>query len=213
MLTLWPAMLWACVYPAPVRAINTTLLEVLNGGGKVSNHQRTRLQRAMAQIAPGAVTATLRAELSRRDARAVGDVIAVAALLADGIGLSVDPDVRTPVTRVRDGIQQTCAQDNAQRSGNGEDATSAEHGLGRNEGAGGRGLTFGEGVARLSLTFTIYMTFLAFLLGIRRFFKEREAAMALVAHGQAAHVSPEVLHPADVPPSPADPASAMPPPR
>lgn len=41
-------------------------------------------------------------------------------------------------------------------------------------------LTFREGVMRLSLTFTLYMVFLAFLLGLRRHLRQRADGMAAV---------------------------------
>lgn len=209
-LFLWPTWAWACAYPAPVRTVNATLLEVLNGNGQVANHQRARLQRAMSQLGSGA----LGDDLSRRDARAVRDVIAVASVLADGIGRTVDPDLRTAVTRVRDGIHDTCVQDDATQAGGGADATSAERGTARNEGSGGRALTFQEGVVRLSLTFTVYMTFLAFLLGLRRIVKQRGEPHGAVDTLAPADPAPlDGAHSSGASQSPAATASVMPPTR
>lgn len=175
-LVLWSGAGLACVYPAPVRSVTATLLTALNGSGQLANAQRTRLAQAMAQIAPEALSATLSGEVPRRDARAVDAVLAVAEPLARGIGTTVPEAVRTPLNRVRAAVLDTCATDNAVQTGDGLRATDSEHGTSRNEGGGGRALTFGEGVARLSLTFTIYMTFVAFLLGVRRLIKDRAEA-------------------------------------
>lgn len=209
---LWPAAVWACAYPAPVRSVNAVLLEVLNGNGQIANHQRVRLQRAVGQIAPGALEGALTSELSRRDARALGTVMGVATQLARGVGRDVDPNLRGSVMRIRDGIHTACAQDDATQTGTGEDATGAEHGLGRSEGSGGRGLTFGEGLVRLSYTFTIYVIFLAFLLSIRRILNARlAAATVLDVPAPAAHASPRTPPLADGSPSPSVPAGATPP--
>lgn len=208
LVTLWlsalsPPAVWACVYPAPMRSVNTILLEALNANGTLANPQRVRLRQAMSQLSPGALGATLAQEVSRGDARAAAAVLAAAGQLADGIGRVVDPDLRGALTQVRDAIHQTCAQDNAVQTGTGADATDAERGQARNEGSGGRGLSFGEGVVRLSMTFTIYMAFLGCLLGFRQFVKAGAGSMADPGvHGSGESAPPGSPPLAGAPPSP-----------
>ncbi len=178
--TLWvsmlflicPAMVWACAFPAPLRSVNTTLLAVLDNGGTVSIHQREALRRAMSQVTPDALKRTLRQDIARRDARAAGAVIDTAVALAGGRGMAVPLELREDVARLEQAVRGACTG-TAVSAGGTEDAKSAEHGSDRSEGSGGRALTFREGVARLSITFTIYLAFLAFLLGARRSIKDR----------------------------------------
>ncbi|WP_189368108.1 hypothetical protein [Tateyamaria omphalii] len=173
-LVFWQSMALACAYPVPLRVANGTLLAILDAGGNVSNHQRDRLARAMAQIAPDVVKRTLSDEARRRDARAAHAVIDTALALANGRGMTVDEGLRDQVFRLDQAVDASCSGSNSAASGE-EDAHSSEHGVTRQTGGGGRALTFREGVARLSLTFTLYMVFLAFLFGLRRHFRQRAA--------------------------------------
>ena len=211
---LSPVAAWACAYPTPLRSVNAILLEVLNTNGQLANHQRVRLRRAVDQIGPGALGGALEAELSWRDTRAVRRVVGVATGLAGGVGRTVDPDLRGSRDRIREGIQSTCsAGDSADNTGS-DEASSAERGLSRNEGSGGRALTFGEGVVRLSMTFSIYMLFLVFLFGLRRAIKMRMAGVTdpdVLDPEESA--SPQTLPLADGPPSQVVPAGARPPPQ
>ena len=99
------------------------------------------------------------------------------------------------MTRLRDVIKTTCVQGNAASTDKGEAARDAERGNDRNAGSGGLGLSFGEGVARLSLTFAVYIVFLAFLLGLRRHLKaaaiEPENAQR---RDPAGSVPPDLVH-------------------
>ena len=77
-----------------------------------------------------------------------------------------------------------------------------------------RSLTFGEGVVRLSMTFSIYMLFLVFLFGLRRVLKARMLELTDPdALDPAESASPETRPLADGPPSQAVPAGARPPPQ
>ncbi|WP_299551489.1 hypothetical protein [uncultured Tateyamaria sp.] len=166
-LLLWHGMAMACAYPTPLRVANGTLLSILDGGGQVSVHQRDRLARAMAQMSPEVVKRTLSQDTPRRDARAAHAVIDTALALASGRGMTVNEGLRDHVVRLDQAVDATCSGGNSAASGN-DDADGAEHGTPRQTDRGGRSLTFREGVARLSLTFTLYMVFLAFLFGFRR---------------------------------------------
>ncbi len=211
-LTAWPAMVWACAYPTPVRTANAILLEVLNNGGQINNHHRARLARTMEHIAVGAGNEGLTADLSWRDARAVRAVVEAATTLARGIGREVDPDLRGAVTRVRDGIQTTCVSADAATAARGEDATGSERGTERNTGSGGRALTFGEGVVRLSLTFTIYLAFLIFLFVLRRHLKTREVGLTgIEPAAPEGSASAEIRPSAKATQTPVGPLGAMPP--
>lgn len=162
----------------PLRVANETLLSILDGGGNVSVHQRGRLARAVAQMSPDVVKQTLFQEVKRRDARAAHNVIDTALALASGRGMTVDKGLRDDILRVDQAVDASCSGSDSAASG-AEDADGAEHGVARRQtGWGGRVLTFREGVLRLSLTFTIYMVFLAFLLGLRRHLRQRAAERA-----------------------------------
>ncbi|WP_157598786.1 hypothetical protein [Tateyamaria omphalii] len=155
-----------------MRTINATLLTVLNVGGEVSVHHRGALRRSLGQLDTAAVLSALQEDATRRDARAAQTILTVAQALADGRGVRVEDGVRSDVTRLASAADAACSGA-ANAATSGEDAAGAEQGKGRNTGQGGRALTFQEGVVRLSLTFTIYLIFLAFLLGLRRQLRER----------------------------------------
>jgi len=162
----------ACVYPTPLRVANGTLLAVLDQGGTVSVHQRNRLARAMEQMAPDIVKKTISQDARRRDARAAHAVIDTAFALASGRGMTVDEAMWDHVTRLDQAIDVSCSGSDSAVSGS-QDANGTEHGLNRQDNRGGRPVTFSEGVTRLSLTFTLYMVFLAFLFGLRRHLRHR----------------------------------------
>ncbi|WP_299297536.1 hypothetical protein [uncultured Tateyamaria sp.] len=170
-----PTLAAACAYPAPLRSVNATLLAVLDAGGTVSIHHRNRLVRAIAGLEGEALKRTIAQEVARGDARAAGQVIDTATALAAGRGMVVDPGLRDPVSRLGASIQSQCSGTSQVASGT-DAAAGAEHGDRRDVTVGGRALTFREGVARLSLTFTIYLVFLAALLGIRRHVHQRARA-------------------------------------
>lgn len=187
LLSLWPALVWACAYPLPLRHANTTLLAALDGGGTVTIHQREALRRVMAQVSPDVLKRQLRQEVARRDARAAGVVIDTAVALASGRGMTVAPNLRDDVARLGQAVKAACLGQ-ASVAGKGEAAQSVEHGTARSEGDGGRALTFREGVTRLSITFTIYLVFMAFVLGIRRTIKERARLSETTEQDQAGDV-------------------------
>ncbi|WP_193743432.1 hypothetical protein [Tateyamaria sp. ANG-S1] len=154
--------------------MNTTLMTILNAGGDVSVHHRNALRRSLNRIDTSAFLNTLEQDLPRRDRRAASAVLTKAQALASGRGLRVEEGMRDQVIHLAGAADKACSgAENAATSG--EAASGAEQGIARNTGQGGRPLTFREGVVRLSLTFTIYLIFLAFLLGVRRQLKERAA--------------------------------------
>ncbi|MEM8654670.1 MAG: hypothetical protein AAGF36_07975 [Pseudomonadota bacterium] len=156
--------------------MNTLFLDILNQGGAVSVNQRSAITRGLSQINPDALKQQLQQDLSRRDARAANAVIDVAVAFSAGRGIRLDDGLRPHVERLRAAVDSTCSgQVDAATSG--QAATEAEHGTERSTGNGGRPLTFREGVVRLSLTFTTYLIFLAFLLGFRREWRTRRARL------------------------------------
>ncbi len=185
-LLLWHSTALACAYPVPLRVANGTLLSVLDGGGNVSVHQRDRLARAMAQMSPEVVKRTLSQDARRRDARAAHAVIDTALALASGRGVTVDEGLRDHVVRLDQAVDASCSGSDSAVSGS-EDADGAEHGVTRPTDRGERSLTFREGVKRLSLTFTIYMVFLAFLFGLRRHLRQRSTEAISASEPLQAH--------------------------
>ncbi|MEX0370766.1 MAG: hypothetical protein AB3N09_09060 [Tateyamaria sp.] len=162
-----PVTAVACIYPTGLRTANITLAEVLGVGGTVSVHHRERLRRSMVQVNAQAIAATLTPEVGRRTARAMTAVIDTATALAEGRGLTVVEDLRPHISHLNEAIDDACSGE-TQVAASADEAGGAEQGKSRQTGQGGGGLTFRQGVGRLSLTFTVYLTFLAFLLGVRR---------------------------------------------
>lgn len=173
-----PGISLACAYPSGLRTANATLDTILRAGGAVSVHHRDTLRRSIGQLDPQSLTATLGPELGRRTVRSMTAVIDTATALASGRGLSVDDAMRPHVKRLHDAVDSACSGATEVAVG-GEDAGGAEQGKTRQGGQGGSGLTFRQGVARLSLTFTIYLTFLVFLLGVRRHYHMRAGGQDL----------------------------------
>ena len=172
-----PSLAAACAYPGGVRATNATLLSILDAGGTVSVHHRQALRAYLDQIDPAVVLQSLTQDAPRRDARATGRVLAVAQALAEGRGLRVEEGLRDDLRRVSDAVDASCSGETDVASGP-DAAASAEQGTERSTGQGGRPMTYREQVARLSLTFTIYLAFLAFLLGLRRQWRARGSSQA-----------------------------------
>ena len=90
----------------------------------------------------------------------------------------VDPSEAVKTARVvfrplLDGLdeaaQEACSDGTLGASGT-EDANSIERSSARKEVGSGGGLTFGEGMARLSVAFSIYAVFLAGLFTFRQFY-------------------------------------------
>lgn len=182
-LVMLPCFAVACVYPGGLRATNATLLSILDAGGAVSVHHRQALRRSLDQIDPALVLQSLRQEVPRRDARAAAVIIETARTLADGRGARVEANMRDTLRRLSDAVDASCSGGIDVATGS-EAAQGAEQGTERSTGQGGRPMTYREQVARLSMTFTIYLVFLAFLLGFRRQWHARRRAM----QDRAAHV-------------------------
>ncbi|MEM6373435.1 MAG: hypothetical protein AAF727_11740 [Pseudomonadota bacterium] len=166
---LVPVVAQACVFPNSLRMVNKTLSDQIARGGEVGGFVRNTLARALSAMPPGAMENALQGEISRADMRATREVLATAALLADGRGLRVDPELRVYTTRLGDAIETACADGDHAASGTGE-ATAIERGTERKAFGGGTGLTFGEGMARLSIAFSIYAAFLVALFVFRQFY-------------------------------------------
>lgn len=149
--------------------VNTTLIEQMKRGGEVSMYVRNTLRRALEHMPADAVLTTLSGEVGRRDLRAARNVLAVATALADGRGLTIDPELREYTTRLDEAAQEACSDGTLGASGT-EDANSIERSSARKEVGSGGGLTFGEGMARLSVAFSIYAVFLAGLFTFRQFY-------------------------------------------
>jgi len=164
-----PGVAAACVYPMPLRVVNDTLITALDRKGEVDNYTRNRLRRTLDYLSVDAMIDALSGEVSRRDLRAVRSVIGVAAALADGRGLIVDADLRADTTRLKQAVQTACSDATLGVSSAGK-ANGSERGGARRQGTG-RGLTFREGMVRLSLAFTLYLAFLVFLFFVRQRYK------------------------------------------
>ncbi|WP_147110424.1 hypothetical protein [Tateyamaria sp. syn59] len=171
---LLPDFARACIYPSSLRSINATLLAVLNSGGTVSIHHRDALRRSLSQLETPILLRTLQEDVGRRDARSARSILSVAEALADGRGLRVEEGLRNDVSRLAGAADEACSG-TVDAATSGDSAAGAEQGKERSTGQGGRPLTFREGVVRLSMTFTVYLVFLAFLLGLRRQIRERRA--------------------------------------
>ncbi|MEL6464699.1 MAG: hypothetical protein AAFQ58_07000 [Pseudomonadota bacterium] len=167
---------YACVYPTALRSANTLLLDILDAGGAVSVHHRAKLGRTLSHMDPVVVIATLTQDVPRRDARAAQVVLDVVGRLANGRGLRVEEAMRPHLNRLDAAADDACSGTTDVAAGP-DAAQGAEQGKGRQTGQGGRALTFREGVVRLSVTFTTYLIFLAFLLGLRREWRARRARL------------------------------------
>lgn len=175
---LWamgPGGALACVYPMALRNVNTAFVGAFNAGGAVDVHLRMRLQRSLEGTSIVALEDAVRGEISRSELRAVRGVLTAARALARGDGRALPADLRAQTTQLAEAVQSGCSGAGEGTAGAG-DAATAEQGTERREGGAGTALTFREGVQRLSMTFTLYMVFLAFLLGLRRIVKTRMKA-------------------------------------
>lgn len=184
-----PSLAAACAYPNGLRATNATLLSILDAGGTVSVHHRQALRRSLDQINAAMVLQALSQEVPRRDVRAAGTVLQTAQALADGRGVRVDADMRDTLRRLSDAVDVSCSGGTEVATG-AEDAQGAEQGTERSAGQGGRPMTYREQVARLSLTFTVYLVFLAALLGFRQQWRARARARLVAPVPERAQSEP-----------------------
>ena len=170
-----PAGTWACEYPAPLRAISATLMSVQDSGGQVRTYHRARLRQALGRMDISAVRRDMAAALDRADRRSVATVLTLSSALANGIGRTLGPREATQVAHLATAIRTVCLAETQAKAPNTTSTTTLEQGDPQTGKAGVPGLTFYQGLARLSLTFTIYMTFLAFVIGLRRVWKTKVA--------------------------------------
>ncbi|WP_415401470.1 hypothetical protein [Tateyamaria sp. SN3-11] len=165
-LILLPYGVLACAYPIPLQVINTTLGAVHASGGEVGMHHRTRLRRALDQLDVPALRQSLGEVLGRSDRRAADTVLKASAALAGGRGFKLEPDVAEKSRQLASVMQRDCVE-GTQAEGQGATDSTA-HGARQSERGAASALTFREGITRLSITFTIYLIFLAAVIGLRR---------------------------------------------
>lgn len=169
---IWlPGAMWACDYPGPLRAISTTLMSVQEGGGQVGNYHRSRLRQALGQMDVVAVQNNLAGILGRADRRAVAAMLILSQSLANGMGRSLSAGDADQARQLAQSIRTTCPADTQAKAKSTPSSQALEQGESQLDGDGSRALTFRQGLARLSLTFSVYMTFLAFVIGLRRQWK------------------------------------------
>lgn len=171
-LALWlPGVAIACDYPAPLRTISATLMSIQDTSGQVAPFHRARLRQALRHLDLPALQRDLAAALNRADRRAATQMLTLSATLANGIGRDLSERQAAQARHLANAIRVACPADTlAKAQGIPRDASreqSAPH-LGD---ATGTGITFREGLTRLSLTFTIYAVFLAVVIGLRRQWK------------------------------------------
>lgn len=171
-LALMPGAVSACIYPTPLRLLNDTMIEAIKRGGDVTIQTRNRLGRILDTMSADELLKTISGEVSRGNLRAAREVLAAAAVLADGRGRKIDPDLREETSRLKEAVSSACS-DATQGVAGTAPAEGVEFGGGRKEGSTGRGLTFQEGMIRLSAAFTIYLIFLAFLFVLRQILNAR----------------------------------------
>ncbi|MEO9684729.1 MAG: hypothetical protein ABJF86_08245 [Tateyamaria sp.] len=159
---------WACDYSAPMRLISATLSSVQDTGGRVSPYHRARLRQALQRMDVTAVEREMKGTLGRADQRAALATLTLSSALVNGSGWVLDGRDVAYVKHLANAIRTSCLADtNAKAQNTATDAT-LEQGDPQVGNGGASGLTFRQGIARLSLTFTIYMTFLALVIGLRR---------------------------------------------
>jgi len=171
-LVMMPGTASACVYPTPLRLLNDTMIEAIERGGDVTVRARVRMGRILENISADDLLRTISGEVSRRNLRAARNVMGAAAALADGRGRKIDPDLREETSRLKEAVSSACSDATQGVTGTAP-AEGVEFGGGRKEGSTGRGLTFQEGMIRLSAAFTIYLIFLAFLFVLRQILNAR----------------------------------------
>ncbi|MFL4469798.1 hypothetical protein ACERZ8_07935 [Tateyamaria armeniaca] len=163
--------------------MNTTLIKQMDRGGEVGMFVRNTLRRALANMPADAVLASMAGEVSRGELRSARTVLGVATALADGRGVFVDPALREHTSRLDDAVQEACS-DGTQGASGVSEASGVEGGGARKEVGSAGGLTFSEGMARLSIAFSIYAVFLAFLFVFRQMYHRHFLPTAKAAGGQ-----------------------------
>jgi len=171
-LAMMPGTASACVYPTPLRVLNDTMIEAIERGGEVTIRARVRMGRILDNISADDLLRAISGEVSRRNLRAARNVMAAAAALADGRGLKIDPSLGEDTSRLKEAVRSTCSDATQGVTGTAP-AKGVEFGGDRKEGSTGRGLTFQEGLIRLSVAFTIYLIFLVFLFVLRQILNAR----------------------------------------
>lgn len=174
-LIVWTVMsgaAMACAYPHTFRLVNNTLTEQLDRGGEVGVFVRATLRRALDHMPPDVMLTSMAGDIRRGDLRAARRVLEAADALADGRGLKVDPDLRADTSRLNEAVELECSNGVQSASGTGE-ATSVEGGGARRDGGVGSSLTFEQGMARLSIAFTLYAVFLVALFTFRQLYHRR----------------------------------------
>ncbi|WP_299722606.1 hypothetical protein [uncultured Tateyamaria sp.] len=202
-LLFWVLIVWtmtsmaaaACAYPASLQMVNKTMIAQLKRGGEVSMFVRNSLRRSLDRMPADAMLTTLSGEVGWRDLRAARTVLEVATALADGRGFTIDPDLRQHTSRLNDAVQAACS-DGTQGASGAAETNAVERSDARKEVGTSVGLTFGEGMARLSVAFSIYAVFLAFLFAFRQFYHHnyvtRPGGASDEAIGPMAEIPPDL---------------------
>lgn len=166
---MWlPGSAWACEYPAPLRAISATLTSVQDTGGRVSPFHRARLRQALTRMDVSAVERDMAATLGRADQRAVVAMLTLSSALANGTGRVLSARDAGHAGHLALAIRTACLAETHAKAQSTTNDTTLEQGDPQIGGDGAPSLTFRQGLARLSLIFTVYMTFLALVIGLRR---------------------------------------------
>ena len=166
LIAMGPGSALACVYPAAVQRVNAVLVTALDTRAPVDVNLRMQVRRALNGTSIVAMQDAMRGDLSRREMRDVRAVLGTANALAEGQRRTLPADLRDQTSRVAAAMHTACSGADGVAAGT-TTATDVERGVIRNSDKADTSLQFGEGVMRLTMTFTIYMLFLAFLLGLR----------------------------------------------
>ena len=165
---LWlPCMGWACDYPAPLRAISATLMSVQHSGGQVKVFHRARLRQALGRMDVSAVQRDMANVLGRADRRAVSAMLTLSFSLANGTGRTLSAQNVDHAQHLATAIRNACLADTQAKAKNTATDAALEQGKPQTGGDGATGLTFRQGLTRLSLIFTIYMASLAIVIRLR----------------------------------------------
>ena len=187
----------ACVFPTPLRVVNKTLGQQIDRGGEVGIYVRNTLRRALDSMPADAMLTTLAESASRAEMRSARAVLGVAGTLADGRGRVIHPSLKEHTSRLDEAIQLACS-DGTQGASGVSEATSVESGGARKNVGSGRGLTFGQGLARLSIAFSLYVVFLVFLFAFRQMYHRQYATRAAdtsMAADPAVTATPQDMRP------------------
>ncbi|MEL6618070.1 MAG: hypothetical protein AAFP16_04290 [Pseudomonadota bacterium] len=183
-LLLFVSAAQACNFPGPLRTVSSTLAEAADADGGVNVTHRMRLRRALDALQRTDVTAGLPGDATRSDRRAVRRMVATARDLAAGRGQRVPGAVVAATVQVSDMAKRACRESQAKVIGSGV-ASTVERAASRNSGGIDTRPSFAERVTRLSVIITVYFTFLAAVIGVRRTWPRADMPLEDVRNPQA----------------------------